>query len=388
MPDGRKDKKGRKLKEGESQRKDGRYQYRYTDVDGKRKCLYDTSLESLREREKEVSVKLSQGLSYFNGTAPLSEFTEKLFSLKRKWKETTRVTMTRNLNILKKSDLYNSQISKIKMSDCKEYVISLHDDGYSYSIVESVYFIMKEAFELAYEDDIISKNPCRFKLKSMVPDDTKKVCALKADQESSLFEFLKNDTYGKRQLDMFTVLIGTGLRISEFAALTVKDVDFGENILHVTKQIVRLKGAIKISSLKSEAGLRDIPLTDEVRQALENLIKNRTGIKKDVMVDGYVGFLSVTRNGRPRTHSEYADAVRLLMERYNETSDVKIDKCTPHTLRHTFCTKCIASGMDIKTVQYLMGHSDAGTTLNIYADAVEANILSGVKSIKIRGYGA
>ena len=101
MPDGRKDKKGRKLKEGESQRKDGRYQYRYTDVDGKRKCLYDTSLESLREREKEVSVKLSQGLSYFNGTAPLSEFTEKLFSLKRKWKETTRVTMTRNLNILK-----------------------------------------------------------------------------------------------------------------------------------------------------------------------------------------------------------------------------------------------------------------------------------------------
>ena len=97
------------------------------------------------------------------------------------------------------------------------------------------------------------------------------------------------------------------------------------------------------------------------------------------MITGHVGFLSVTRNGRPRTHSEYADAVRLLMERYNEASDTKIDRCTPHVLRHTFCTGCIAAGMDIKTVQYLMGLSDASTTLNVYADNDFCNVVSGMK---------
>ncbi len=387
MPEVRKDKKGRRLKDGESQRKDGRYQFRYTDVDGERKCLYDLSLESLREKEKEVAVKLSQGVSYFGEKTLFSEFAEKLFALKRTWKESTRITMERNLNIIKKASLYTAPISKIKMTDCKEYLISLHDDGYSYSIIETVFLIMKETFELACDDDALLKNPCRFKLRNIISNNKKKVTALSPEQEKSLFTFLENDTYGHRQLDIFTVLIGTGLRISEFAALTIQDVDFERNILHVNKQTLRVTGAVKITELKTDAGYRDIPLTADVKQALENLLEKRNGIKKDVMIDGYVGFLSVTRNGRPRTHAEYADAFRNIMKRYNEKSDVTIERCTPHTLRHTFCTKCIASGADIKTVQYLMGHSDAGTTLNTYADAVEQIVADSMKSIEIHRYG-
>ena len=153
MPEVRKDKKGRRLKDGESQRKDGRYQFRYTDVDGERKCLYDLSLESLREKEKEVAVKLSQGVSYFGEKTLFSEFAEKLFTLKRTWKESTRITMERNLNIIKKASLYTVPIGKIKMTDCKEYLISLHDDGYSYSIIETVFLIMKETFELACDNE-------------------------------------------------------------------------------------------------------------------------------------------------------------------------------------------------------------------------------------------
>ena len=60
-----------------------------------------------------------------------------------------------------------------------------------------------------------------------------------------------------------------------------------------------------------------------------NLIRKRNEIKLDVMIDGYVGFLSVTRNGRPRTHSEYADVMRKLMAHYNEVSAVKINRRTP-----------------------------------------------------------
>jgi site-specific recombinase XerD len=111
-------------------------------------------------------------------------------------------------------------------------------------------------------------------------------------------------------------------------------------------------------------------MTQEVRQSAIHLLRKRQENKLDVMIDGYVGFLSVTRNGRPRTHSEYADVMRKLMAHYNEVSAVKIERCTPHVLRHTFCTKCVATGMDVKSAQYLMGHADAAMTLNIYTDNV------------------
>ena len=159
MSEVRKDKKGRRLKDGESQRKDGRYQFRYTDIDGKRKCLYDLSLESLREKEKEVTIRLSQGVSYFGEKTLFSEFAEKLFTLKRTWRESTRITMERNLKIIKKASLYTAPISKIKMTDCKEYLISLHDEGYSYSKIEVVFFIMKATFELACDDDALLIEP-------------------------------------------------------------------------------------------------------------------------------------------------------------------------------------------------------------------------------------
>ncbi|MBQ8620774.1 MAG: site-specific integrase [Oscillospiraceae bacterium] len=197
-----------------------------------------------------------------------------------------------------------------------------------------------------------------------------------------MFDFLRTDTMGQRHYDMMTVLIGTGMRISEFAALTISDIDFVRNVIHVNKQIVRLVGKLLVTEPKTDAGYRDIPMTKEIRISARNLITKRKAIQKDVMIAGYVGFLSVTRNGRPRTHSEYADAVRLLMFRYNEVSDVKIDRCTPHVLRHTFCTRCVASGMDMKTVQYLMGHSDASTTLNVYTDNDFGNVVSNMQRLE------
>ena len=122
MSEIRRDKKGRKLKDGESQRKDGRYQFRYTDISGERRYLYDWDLDKLRAKEKDISFQLSQGVTYFGGSVPFSDMVQKLFTLKPKWKESTRATMMRYLGIVKKSPLYNMQTNKIKMIDCKTYV--------------------------------------------------------------------------------------------------------------------------------------------------------------------------------------------------------------------------------------------------------------------------
>lgn len=280
MSERRKDSKGRVLRTGESERKDGLYQFRYEYIRGKRQTIYDRNLNELRKKEKEIQK------------------------------------------------------------------------------------------QLACEDNALMRNPCAFPIKTIIDDDTPKVRALSQIQRESLWKFLREDTIGKRHLDMFVMLAGTGMRISEFAALTIQDIDFGRNVIHVDKRIVRLVGKLTITKPKSDKGIRDIPMPQEVRQSAMNLIRKRNEIKLDVMMDGYVGFLSVTRDGRPRTHSEYADVVRKLMVHYNEVRAVKINRCTPHVLRHTFCTKCVSSDMDVKSAQYLMGHSDTRTTLNIYTDNV------------------
>lgn len=382
MSEKRKDSKGRILKTGESERKNGLYQYRYQDANGIRRTVYAPTLKDLRQKEEEIEQMRFKGIKYFEGTTPLSEFLDSLFTVKQNWRDSTRESMLRYLTIVKKSGLYTMQIAKIKPLDCKMYLVELKQEGYSFGTIATVFALLKMAFATACENDIIAKNPCGFQLKSVIEDDTPKVEALNNEQVDALLAFLANDTYGKRHLDMVTVLLGTGLRISEFGALTIKDIDFNRNVICVRKQIQRLKGRVVITKPKSKQGVRDIPMTNAVRCSMQNLLEARKWITKETMIDGYVGFITVTRNGRPRTGPEYADALRLLITRYNESAEIPIEHCTPHVFRHTFCTRCIASGMDVKTVQYLMGHSDASTTLNIYTDTVAPEISQKIKLLE------
>lgn len=382
MSEKRKDSKGRILKNGESQRKDGRYQYRYNDIHGVRRTIYATDLRELRAKEAEIEQQLLNGVSYFDGKIQLSELLDNLFAVKQSWRESTRRSMGYVLNVIKESKLYRMQINKIKSLDCKTYLVGLHDQGYSYGSITTIHTILKMAFELACEDDVLAKNPCNFKLKSVVNDDTPKVMALSSEQEDELLNFLRKDSQGQKRYDIVVVLLGTGMRISEFGALTIKDIDFNRNVIHVRKQIVRLVGKIAITDTKSKHGDREIPMTKSVRRSIRNLMNARRFIKADVMIDGYAGFLCVTRTGRPQTASEYADIIRPLIKRYNEKAKNKIPRCTPHVFRHTFCTKSIAAGMDVKTVQYLMGHSDASTTLNVYTDAVFDNVVAGIELLE------
>lgn len=340
------------------------------------------ALHKLRQRAAEILRELEQGVSYLDGCSPLSAVVDRLFQLKRTWTDSTRETMARYHNILKTSRLYQMPINRIKMSDVKAYLIALYDAEYAYGTIASVFTILKMSFRMACEDQAILRDPANFALSAIIKDNTPKVAALTPEQEASLFEFLRTDIVGRKRLDLFTVLIGTGLRISEFAALTLWDIDLKQNEIRVNKQIVRLKGSVIITSPKSSHSIRDIPMTPKVRDSILRMIEARKQVRKDQMVDGYVGFLSVTRSGRPRTHSEYADLMHALINRYNEQTDVSIERCTPHVLRHTFCTRCIAAGIDVKSVQYLMGHSDASTTLNIYADTVFERVVDNMELLE------
>ena len=112
-----------------------------------------------------------------------------------------------------------------------------------------------------------------------------------------------------------------------------------------------------IEDTKTSSGTREIPMTDDVYQCFQRIIANRPKPKTEPMIGGRCGFLYLDKDGKPMV---------ILCQKYNSIYKVQMPKVTPHVCRHTFCSNMAKSGMNPKTLQYLMGHSDIGVTLNTY----------------------
>lgn len=118
------------------------------------------------------------------------------------------------------------------------------------------------------------------------------------------------------------------------------------------------------------SGCRYIPMTDDVYQSLQRILKNRPKVQTEMMVDGYGGFILLDKNHRPKVALHIENEMRWGMKKYKKLNpDKPLPHITPHVFRHTFCTNLANSGMDVKRLQYLMGHSDAGVTMNVYTHA-------------------
>ena len=163
------------------------------------------------------------------------------------------------------------------------------------------------------------------------------------------------------------VLFKTGMRIGEFCGLTVSDIDFENHSINIHKQLQYAAGTGRyIEETKTEAGKRVIPMTAEVEECFRNLVTNRLKQKVEPAVDGVMGFLTFCQNGQPALEYHWAKYFSRAVEKYNETYKKELPKITPHVCRHTYCSNMAKSGMNPKTLQYLMGHSEIGVTLDTY----------------------
>lgn len=367
MSEKRKDDKGRVLKDGESQRKDGRYQYRYTDMKGKRRCVYSLSLLDLREKEDQIRREVfDKGLDYCAGEIRVLDLVEKYLATKQGMRYNTRIGYDYVLGILKEEDFAYRQIRTIKTSDVKAWFISLSQKGKRYSTIQSIRGVLKPAFDMALEEDVLSKNPFAFPLTKVVPDDTIERRPLTEDQEKAFLEYLQGDLCRLRYYDPVVILLGTGLRISELCGLTISDLDFSRRCIHVERQLARTQHCeYYLQKPKTESGKRIIPMSDDVYDALKRVLRNRPKPKIEVSVDCQSGFLFLDKDKKPKVAGHFEHALKRIVEKYNAEHCEQI-VVTPHILRHTFCTKLARAGMPVKELQYLMGHADVETTLRIY----------------------
>lgn len=371
MSEKRKDAKGRVLRAGESQRKDLIYQYRYTDIRGKRQTIYSSDLKELREKEKEIQKHLNDGIDYAAGQATVIALLERYIGLKQGVRYNTRVGYNFVLNLVKQEDFGYRQIGSIKVSDAQQWIIKLHKDGRGYSTITSVRGVVKPAFQMACTEDIIRRNPFDFKLVDVVPNDSKKRGAMTEEQQDLWMTFIREDKTYAKYYDEFVVLLGTGMRVSEFCGLTMNDLDFESRRIRVDHQLVRERsGKYYVEKTKTACGVRYIPMTDDVYQSLKNILACRKKVKVETIVDGYSGFILLDKDSKPKVALHIEDEMRWAMKKYGKLHpDQPLPNITPHVFRHTFCTNMANAGMDVKTLQYLMGHSGVGVTLNIYTHA-------------------
>ena len=270
-------------------------------------------------------------------------------------------------NILAKEPFGQRKIASIKTSDAKIFLIKMQEAGKGYSTICSVRGVLRPAFQMAADDDMIVKNPFQFELHTVVVNDSVKRDALTREQERKFLQFILEDNHYSQYYDAIYILFKTGLRISEFCGLTIKDIDFKKKLVKVNHQLQRTSDMRYIcEKTKTENGVREVPMTPDVMDAFKRIIKMRPKPKIEPVIDGYSGFLFLDKNGKPKVALHWEKYFQLSVAKYNKIYRVQLPQITPHVCRHTFCTNMAKSGMNPKVLQYIMGHGDISVTLDTY----------------------
>lgn len=381
MSEKRRDRKNRILKNGETQRSDGRYRFTYTDINGNTKDVYSWRLDkndplpkdkrkglSLREKEKQIKQDMFNQIVSNGGNYTVLSLVEKYVALKTGVRHSTEAGYKTVINLLKKDSFGQKRIDKVKLSDAKAWLIKLQQtDGKGYSSIHSIRGVLRPAFQMAENDDIIRKNPFQFELATVVVNNSVTREAITRKQQREYLKFIKEDKHFCKYYEGIFILFNTGLRISEFCGLTVSDIDFKKKRINVERQLIRTSQMeYIIEEPKTESGVRYVPMTDEVAECFRRIIEKRIMLTEEPNVEGHTGFLFLDKNDMPMVSLHWEKYMQHIREKYNSIYRVPMPKITPHVCRHTFCSNMAKSGMNPKTLQYIMGHNDISVTLNTY----------------------
>lgn len=376
----RRDNKNRVLRNGESQTKDGRYMYKYIDSNGKPNYVYSWRLVQtdvtpqgkkdkppLRDLIKTINRDLDDGIYSKGGEMTVLELVKKYVSQKTGVRHNTEANYNFVINVIAKEDFGKKRIDRVKLSDAKGWLIKLQADGRGYSSIHTIRGVVRPAFQMAVDDDLLRKNPFEFQLATVVVNDSVTREAITRKQERQFLEFIKNDKHYCTYYDGMFILFKTGLRISEFCGLTIADIDLQERKINVNHQLQRKRNMeYVIEETKTNAGTRLVPMTDEVYECFKRIIANRKKPKVEPMIDGKAGFLFLDKNDMPMVALHWEKYFQYALEKHNKIYREQLPKITPHVCRHTFCSNMAKAGMNPKTLQKIMGHSDIGVTLNTY----------------------
>lgn len=306
----------------------------------------------------------------------LADMVNRYLRTQRTIKESTMRNYQNWARILRTEKVMRTKISKLTTEMIQDWYedLSIHE-GYSYSTINGYHStLIKPALDFAVRKGVILFNPANFKLTSVISKKSNKGRELTEHEAEVLLDYLNNseDTAAIRNRGFIKLLLGTGLRISELCGLTVDDIDMENRELTVNKQLHRKYGYYTVDDVKSEAGNRVVPLTDMAIEGLEDIFKQYDPV--EAYISGYTGFILPNSKGMPAERNSLYKKYKNIAAKLDAEFGTKLSETSLHSLRHTFCSKLIRSGVSIKVVQYIMGHSNANTTLDIYTHVMRHDV--------------
>lgn len=387
------DKNRARLKQGEMQRDNGTYSYRWTAKNGKRHQIYAPTLVELRRMEEELTVDLHDGVRADVNRITINQLFDLWQENKRGIKDNTMKNYVYMYNLFVRPVFGQKLLTTVKNSDVKRFYNRLVDeDGLKVTTVDNIHNVLHQVFQVAVDDRLIRLNPADKMLKELKRAHNmgvKKREALSADEQKLFLNYLWNNEESRRWYPIFFILLNTGMRVGEATALRWCDVNLEEDTISITHTLVyydhqdSLGAYYSVNTPKTKAGMRIIPMTKKVKEAflMEKQFQEAAGITCDISIDGYTDFVFLNRFGKVQTFSMLNKALKRIMRNCNEEI---LSKAEPdedvlllppfscHTLRHTFATRLCESGMNIKVIQSVLGHTDLSTTINTYIHATEA----------------
>lgn len=391
------DKDRKVLRKGESQRKDGTYDYRWTGKDGRRHSEYAPTLEALRAKEEKLLRDKSDGIKVEAANITINDMFDLWCDLKRGLKDNTFQGYKYTYKTFVEPDFGKRRIQSLKKTEVRKFYNTLVDErGLKINTVDSVHTVLHQVLDMAVDDNIVRVNPSDSALKELKKSrgvDTEKKKALTVPEQKLFINYLKEHREYNHWYPIFCVMVSTGMRVGEITGLRWCDIDLEEGEIEVNHTLVYYNHAengcyFSINTPKTDAGKRIIPMLDVVKQAFIQERENQKfhDIECNVTVDGYTDFIFLNRHGNVQHQGTLNKALRRIIRDCNlevlakgESDPVMLPRFSCHNLRHTFTTRLCEAGVNIKVIQETLGHKDISTTLDIYAEAT--------KDLKKREYG-
>lgn len=373
---------GKELGKGIIQKKNGRYEARYIDRFGKRISISGNDLkdvkkrfnEAIYENENQINIKENIKLDdWYNKWMNVYKFNCIRDNTKRQYNQVYKKHISPYLG--------NFYIKNITQLQIRELLKSLNNQGYGYETQNKVKILLVDMFNKAMIDDFVRKNPARGI--SIKQNEKKDIRVLSVEDQTDFFDCCKGTFYD----NFFNVAVTTGMRIGELASLRWNDIDWENNVIHVTRTLVYQKydsdtcKTFHFEKPKTNTSTRDIPITHQCEISLKkqylqkNVISNKSPKKVEQQ---FQDLLFTTKYNTPLNAQIISDAINKIVNEINLMRDVteEMETFSCHCFRHTFATRCFEAGIQPKTVQSYLGHANLQMTMDLYTSVLQEHKIS------------